>query len=266
MNVNVRNLSHTYANHSARVQALRNVSLNIRAGEFVALIGPSGCGKSTLLRILAGLLRPQTGDVSLAGRTPVQAAAAKQVGWLAQNPALLPWRTVRANVELAQRINPQHGRLALSPDELLTLVGLDDFAAAYPFALSGGMQQRAALARTLALGADLWLMDEPFAALDELTREGLATELLDIWARFRPTVLWVTHHIYEAARLADRVLVMSRRPGQICAEVVVSLPRPRDEATPEFQRVVRALRRGLESPRGERSRRKTGQHAKPPLR
>jgi len=242
MTVSVQSLNHIYPGRPNSLEAVRDINLEIEAGEFVALVGPSGCGKSTLLRILAGLAMPTRGSAQINGYSPLQAAAEKQIGWLAQNPALLPWRTVRANVALAQQINPQNSRTLMPPDALLEMVGLSDFSGAYPFALSGGMQQRVALARTLALGAKVWLMDEPFAALDELTREVLTRELLEIWRTLRPTVLWVTHHILEAARLADRVLVMTPRPGQISAEVRLDLPRPRDEETQEFIQIIAELR------------------------
>lgn len=245
MSITVQNLSHTFNTRSAPLQALREVNLYVDDGEFVALIGPSGCGKSTLLRLLASLLHPTEGRIDMDGLSPDQMAATKRIGWMAQNPALLPWRTVRANIALAQRINPQPDRVTHSPDELLALVDLSDFAEAYPFTLSGGMQQRVALARSLALGAEVWLMDEPFASLDELTREELTVEVLTLWHTFRPTVLWVTHHIHEAVRLADRVLVMSPRPGRIHAEVPIPLPRPRDDTASEFQHLVRVLRDAL---------------------
>jgi NitT/TauT family transport system ATP-binding protein len=248
MNVRLSSLSHTYTQRKGHsLLALREIDLEIRGGEFVALIGPSGCGKSTLLRILAGLLIPEQGLVSL-GDMPLQASIVrKQVAWMAQRPALLPWRTVSANVSLAQQINAQNGRPQLSLEELLELVQLEDFAHAYPFTLSGGMQQRAALARTLALGAATWLMDEPFTALDELTRESLTEEVLHLWQRFRPTVLWVTHSIQEAVRVADRVLVMTPRPGHIRATHVIPLSRPRDDTSAPFQDLVRAIRLDLAS-------------------
>jgi NitT/TauT family transport system ATP-binding protein len=166
---------------------------------------------------------------------------------MAQNPALLPWHTALANVAISQKINPRHHRseATLTPQELLNLVNLGDFKRAYPFTLSGGMQQRVVLARTLASGAAVWLMDEPFAALDELTREALALEVLALWQRFQTTVLWVTHSIQEAVRLADRVLVMSPRPGTILSQHQISLPRPRDDTSLEFQQHVRALREDL---------------------
>ncbi len=244
MQIEVVSLSHVYSQPKRTFQpAVQNINLHIDSGEFVALLGPSGCGKSTLLRILAGLLYPSAGVVFQDGKPPKEVLAAKQIGWLAQSPALLPWHTVRQNIALAQKINPQNGRLLLSPDELLGMIGLEEFGDAYPFTLSGGMQHRVALARTLALGARLWLMDEPFAALDELTRESLADELMSLWQRFRPTVVWVTHNIYEAVRLSDRVLVMTARPGRIHAEIPVSLPRPRNELEGEFSRLVSQVRR-----------------------
>jgi NitT/TauT family transport system ATP-binding protein len=246
MNVSISNLDHTYTQAKNRVlRALKDIQLEIQSGQFVALIGPSGCGKSTLLRILAGLVTASRGDIHLGNLIPSEATASKQVAWMAQNPALLPWQTVYGNVAMAQRINPKNSRTLMSPESLLKLVNLDDFSNAYPFTLSGGMQQRVVLARTLASGAAIWLMDEPFSALDELTREILALEVLDLWKRFRTTVLWVTHLINEAVRLADRVLVMSPRPGEICNQIQVMLPRPRDDTSAAFQQVVREVRENL---------------------
>jgi NitT/TauT family transport system ATP-binding protein len=246
MNVSISNLDHTYTQpKKSALHALKNINLEIQSGQFVALIGPSGCGKSTLLRILAGLVTASQGDIHLGNMTPSEATASKQVAWMAQNPALLPWHTVYANVAMAQRINPQNSRVLMSPEELLNLVKLNDFLKAYPFTLSGGMQQRVVLARTLASGAAIWLMDEPFSALDELTREALALEVLALWGRFRTTILWVTHLIQEAVRLADHVLVMSPRPGEMCAQIQVSLPRPRDDTSAAFQQLVREVRENL---------------------
>ena len=231
--------------------ALRGVDLVVQPGAFVSIVGPSGCGKSTLLRLAAGLLTPSAGEVLLGGRPPEHLRAQKQIGWMAQRPALLPWRTVRQNVLLPQQLAVSNEQLAISnspftihhsPEELLKLVGLAEFADAYPHTLSGGMQQRVALARTLAIGASLWLMDEPFAALDELTRELLGRELLTLWRQFQPTVLWVTHHLAEAVRLSDRIVLLSPRPGTVCGDIPVTLPHPRDDTAPAFQAVLRQAR------------------------
>jgi NitT/TauT family transport system ATP-binding protein len=247
MNVYVTSLTHYYAQRKADpLLAIEDIGFQIESGEFVVLIGPSGCGKSTLLRIMAGLIEPSQGSVHFDRLSPRQAKAEKLISWMAQKPALLPWRSVHANVALAQKINPKNDRLLMNPQELLSMVRLGDFAQANPYTLSGGMQQRVALARTLALGASLWLMDEPFTALDELTRESLTWEVLSLWQRFQPTILWVTHSIHDAVLLADRVLVMSSRPGRIIAQHEIPLSRPRDDTLPSFQAIIRALREDLE--------------------
>ncbi|MBN1991862.1 MAG: ABC transporter ATP-binding protein [Anaerolineae bacterium] len=238
----IQHVSQIFQEQSRRLVALQNINLNVRAGEFVSLVGPSGCGKSTLLRLVAGLHAPTSGQILLAGQPPAKLRARKQIGWMAQQSALLPWRTVLENVRLPLQVNGQTKPPPASPEELLQLVGLPDFAHAYPATLSGGMQQRVALARMLTIGASLWLMDEPFAALDELTRETLADELLAIWRQFRPTVFWVTHHLPEAVRLSNRVVILSARPGHIRGVITVNLPRPRDDTGPEFQAIVRQAR------------------------
>ncbi|WP_420642516.1 ABC transporter ATP-binding protein [Candidatus Leptofilum sp.] len=239
LDIRVGGLSHRFDD----THALQNINLHIQPGEFVSLIGVSGCGKSTLMRLIAGLQPPSQGEVWLDGQPPRVARAAKQIGWMAQQAALLPWRTVLENVQLAQKINPQQNAEVLpQPDALLKMVGLTEFATAYPLTLSGGMQQRAALVRTLATGAAVWLMDEPFAALDELTRELLAGELLQLWQQFRPTVLWITHNLHEAIRLSDRVVVLTPRPGTIAGEIAVPLPRPRNDTSAQFQDLLRQAR------------------------
>ncbi len=247
MNIALRGVAKTFDGRQAPLVALTPITLDVATGEFVCLIGPSGCGKSTLLRLIADQMPPTAGDIRLDDAPPAAARKAKHIAWMAQNPALLPWQTVLDNVRLPQRVNRtasnQNGQHAeLDPTDLLRTVGLADFAQAYPGTLSGGMQQRVALARALATGAQLWLMDEPFAALDELTRETLADEVLRLWQTFRPTVLWVTHNIAEAARLADRVVVLSARPGRILATVDIAQPRPRDETAPETAAVIRHMR------------------------
>lgn len=253
MRISVKNLSHSFfGQNGASLKVLNNISFTIQSREFVALIGPSGCGKSTLLKLLCGLLQPSKGEIRLGEMRVSSAISKKEIGWLAQNPALLPWKTVQENVSLAQKINPRSKHSIFSPRDLLELVGLGDFVDAYPHTLSGGMQQRVTLARTIALGANIWLMDEPFAALDELTRETLINEVLLLRQRFRPTTLWVSHHIYECVHLADRVLVMSSRPAQIIVDVEVGLQKPRDESHPEFQKIVKLLRETIKYPHAGR--------------
>ncbi len=235
-------LSKTFTDTTPPVAALANVTLEIAAGEFVCLIGPSGCGKSTLLRMIADQITPTQGTVRLNDAPPRVLRQIKAIAWLSQNPALLPWRTVLENCRVPLLINRKAQRPAPSPSDLLEMVGLTEFATAYPAHLSGGMQQRAALARALATGASLWLMDEPFAALDELTREQLTVEVLRLWRTFRPTVLWVTHSITESVRLADRIVVLTPRPGTIRAVVPVPWPRPRDDTSPRVVQLVKQVR------------------------
>lgn len=244
MELACRCLTHTYPGRPPR-PALAEVDFHVPSGQFCAVLGPSGCGKSTLLRLAAGLLSPSTGQVLLDGRAPAGPAAERRIAWLAQSPALLPWLNARANVALAGRFARPGQAAGLTPEEALARVGLADAAAVYPFQLSGGMQQRLALARLLRQQADVWLMDEPFAALDILTREHLAAELLALWQPRRPTVLWVTHHVSEALRLADRALVLSPRPGRVLLDLPIDLPRPRREADPAFQQAAARLRIAL---------------------
>ena len=222
--------------------ALTDVSLNVEPGSITVVVGASGSGKSTLLRVVGGLTEPSSGKVVMGGRTPRDLRTAKAVGWMAQRPALLPWHTVIDNISLAQSINHQPDRPVPSPADLLELIGLADSAHTFPNQLSGGMQQRVALARTLAIGAPLWLMDEPFSSLDELTRERLTRDLLDLWRSVRPTVVWVTHHIPEAVTLADQIAVLTPRPGRMAGLIGVDIPRPRDPTSPQFQEVVRDVR------------------------
>ncbi|MGO1317990.1 MAG: ABC transporter ATP-binding protein [Cellulomonadaceae bacterium] len=224
--VSVRQVSRVFSGGDREVVALDHVDLDIAAGEFVSLIGPSGCGKSTLLRLVADLDTPTEGTVEVFGRSARQARLAREYGVAFQQAGLLPWRTVRANVELPLAIagTGKAGRRERA-DHLLDMVGLSDFATHYPDQLSGGMQQRVAIARALAEEPSLLLMDEPFGALDEMTREHLQTQLLRICAQTRAAVVFVTHSIPEAVFLSDRVVVMSPRPGRIREIVPVRLDR-----------------------------------------
>jgi NitT/TauT family transport system ATP-binding protein len=221
------NLRLQFGANADRVVALESLTFGLRRGEFAAIVGPSGCGKSTFLRIIAGLLQPSAGQLCPVDEKKRQTGL---VSLMFQSPVLLPWRTVLGNVVLAADLagtprDPEAVReRALS---LLRLVGLTDFVDRYPFELSGGMQQRVALARALLLDPELMLLDEPFSALDALTREEMNFELQRLWLQSGATVLFVTHDIAEAITLSDRVLVMSARPGRIIAEVKVPLPRPR---------------------------------------
>ncbi len=244
MKIEISALSHTFFTPQPR-PALLNINLHIPSGQFVAIIGPSGCGKSTLLRLIASLLHPTSGSIRLDGKTPAEANAGRQVAWLAQSPALLPWLTVEGNIALARKLLATRLNHQISVQQALRRVGLEDAAQAYPFTLSGGMQQRLALARLLIQNAGLWLMDEPFAALDEITREQMAAMLLDLWQPAQPTVLWVTHNIYEALRLAERIIVLSSAPGQIVADFAVDLVHPRREDTLPFQELLREVRLAL---------------------
>jgi NitT/TauT family transport system ATP-binding protein len=227
------------------VTALTDVSLEVPMGEFVAIVGPSGCGKSTLLKLVAGLLGPSTGDVRLHGE-PVQGPR-HDIGYVFQRAALLEWRSARRNILLQAEMRRMPGAVARNrADELIAMTGLDGFEDAYPHELSGGMQQRVALCRALLHEPPVLLMDEPFGALDALTREQMNMELNRIWRETGTTVLLVTHSISEACYLADRVVVMSPRPGTITEIIEVGLPAERDYTEtmgrPEFREATSHIR------------------------
>jgi len=214
--------------------ALSNISLDIQRGEFVSLIGPSGCGKSTLLRLIGDLTEPTGGTVQVNGKPAGQARLDRDYGMVFQSPTLFDWRTVEENVRLPLELfGYDNAAKAERTGEMLELVRLTDFARHRPYQLSGGMQQRVAIARALAFSPSLLLMDEPFGALDEMTRERMNSEVLSIWARTGITVIFVTHSIPEAVFLSSRVAVMSARPGRITRVVDVELPRPRGLETRE---------------------------------
>jgi NitT/TauT family transport system ATP-binding protein len=248
--ISVSGLGKTYRTRDGRdIEALTDAAFEIDEGELVTVVGPSGCGKSTLLKILAGILRRTAGEVRLRGR-PVDGPS-RDVGVVFQAPVLLPWRTVLQNVMLPVEIQGRdRERYAARARHYLHLVGLDGFEGKYPNELSGGMQQRVGISRALVHEPALLLMDEPFGALDAMTREAMNLELLRIWGESRKTVLLVTHSIPEAVFLADRVIVMTPRPGRISEIITVDLPRPRRLElinSEPFGRYVAAIRRHFQS-------------------
>ncbi len=243
----VRNVSMTFHLPGGPLAALTNIDLTLQPGQFGAIIGPSGCGKSTLLRLIADILEPTGGTIAIGGEPPDVARRRHQIGFVFQAPTLLPWRTVRDNIRLPLDVaGATHA--ALSPDELIRLVGLSGFEQARPAQLSGGMQQRVAIARALLLKPGVLLLDEPFGALDEITRQRMNAELLRIWRETHTTAVLVTHALAEAVFMADQVIVMSPRPGRIVTVVAVDLPRPRVPAIMKdtaFYRIVNTVRDAL---------------------
>ncbi len=245
--VTLKGVSKWFIGRKDQIQALSGLDLEVAVGEFVSVIGPSGCGKSTLLRVIGGLVPYESGTVDVIGTTPAHARRTKQLGFTPQTPALLPWRTVRRNVQFLRELNSRRAvGESLSESEavaLLETVGLGDFLDSYPNELSGGMQQRVSLVRGFVLGSPVMLMDEPFSALDEITRNEMRYLLLDLWARTSKTVVFVTHSIPEAVILADRVLVMAPRPGRVVWIESIELPRPRDMSIEDDPRYLEHVRR-----------------------
>ena len=239
--IEIDNVSLEYVTDSQSVLALKEASINIEQSEFCSLIGPSGCGKSTLLNILAGFLTPTQGEVRIAGRA-IQGYGSDR-GIVFQDFAqLFPWRTALENVAFGLEMKGvDKATREEKAKEYLSLVKLDGFIHSYPHHLSGGMQQRVAIARALAYDPEVLLMDEPFAALDAMTRENMQIQLAEIWAKTKKTIIYVTHNVAEAVYLADKVVVMSPHPGQIREIVVNDLARPRDALSPEFVDIQRHL-------------------------
>lgn len=247
----MKNIGMTYqTSTNTDVTALTNVTMNIHKGEFVSLLGPSGCGKTTLLRIIADLLVPTTGEITVGGKTPKDARLKRKYGIVFQGAVLYDWRTVKKNIMLPLEIMHLPKRdCEERAEKMLELVGLKDFAKHYPRQLSGGMQQRVGIARALAIQPEILLMDEPFSALDEFTREKLHEDLLRIWRKTNKTIVFVTHNIQESVFLSDRVCVLSPHPGRISALIDIDLPRPRTmemKSTLEFTEYVAKIRSSFE--------------------
>jgi len=231
------------------IQALAGVSLTVQRSDFVSLIGPSGCGKTTMLRAIADLVTPSAGSLAINGQTPTEARRARAYGYVFQAPALFPWRTVARNVTLPlELMNVPRAERTARAAEYLGLVGLAEFGRKFPWQLSGGMQQRVSIARALSFRPNLLLMDEPFGALDEITRDGLNLHLNALWRRTGMTVVFVTHSIPEAVFLSTRIVVMSARPGRVIEEIPCALPAERAleiRDSPEFNAIAHRVRQAL---------------------
>jgi NitT/TauT family transport system ATP-binding protein len=253
--IEARGLDLTFQTNDGPVHALKDVNLTINKGEFVSFIGPSGCGKTTLLRVIAALEQPTAGTITVNGMSPDEARRARAYGYVFQAAGLYPWRTIAGNVKLPLEImgysrSDQEERVR----KVLELVDLSGFEKKFPWQLSGGMQQRASIARALAFDADILLMDEPFGALDEIVRDHLNEQLLALWARTEKTIGFVTHSIPEAVYLSTKIVVMSPRPGRITDVIDSPLPkeRPLDiRDSPEFIAIAHRVREGLRSGHGE---------------
>ncbi len=245
----ISSVSKNFTAKTGTVCALADVTLSLARGELGAIVGPSGCGKSTLLRLIADIMSPSSGGITIGGEAPAKARLRHQIGFVFQQPTLLPWRSVRDNIRLPRAIaGGAPASDAPDADELIKLVQLEGFADMLPAQLSGGMQQRVAIARALILQPSLLLLDEPFGALDEITRQHMNLELLRIWASSHTTALLVTHSIAESVFMADRVYVMSDRPGTILDVITIDLPRPRDVSLMReqaFFRLVNQVRDAL---------------------
>ncbi len=244
--IEIKNLTKRWKKGDVNLTAIKNLNLKINDGELVSIIGPSGCGKTTLLKIITGLLTPTEGEVIIDTETNKRKAV-KKLSIVFQNPVLLPWRNVIENVQLPNELNNME--LNNNVQEKINLVRLKGFEKHFPNELSGGMQQRVAIARALVLNPSLLLMDEPFGSLDEINRNNLNIELLKIWKKLKPTIIFVTHSISEAVFLSDRVIVLSQRPAKIKEVVEIKLPRERNlelKESSEFQEYVKCIREKID--------------------
>jgi NitT/TauT family transport system ATP-binding protein len=248
VDISLHGVTKRFALGARSVTAIETLSLDFRSGGFYALIGPSGCGKSTVLRLIADIMPPDAGVIAIGGHRPSEARLRHEIGFVFQQASLLPWRSVLDNIRLPLEIAGNRAGSMPSPEALIKLVGLDGFENARPAQLSGGMQQRVAIARALALRPKVLLLDEPFGALDEITRQRLNMELLRIWSETGTTAVLVTHTISEAVFMADEVHVLAAKPGRLAATIRIDLPRPRTLAlmqTAGFNRLENAVRAAL---------------------
>ena len=250
--IKIENLTMKYPNRNGGepITALKNVNLEIKRGEFISLLGPSGCGKTTLLRLIADLLQSTEGKITVRGESPRDIRLKKKYGIVFQNPVLYEWRTIRRNICMPMELmGMKKSDRTKQVTKMLDLVGLQQFGKRYPYELSGGMQQRVGIARALAIDPEILLMDEPFSALDEFTREKLHIDLLEIWSKTNKTVIFVTHNISEAVFLSDRVVVLSPHPGRVSAVIDINLPRPRNmesKQSTEFYDYIAKIRNSFE--------------------
>ena len=247
--IDINNLYLTFETQTEPVHALSDINLKVEPGDFVSLIGPSGCGKTTLLRVIADLEKPTSGSITIEGKSAQQARLDRSYGYVFQTPALLPWRNIESNIHLPLEMSgySRSEQKNLS-DQYLSLVSLSGFEKKYPWQLSGGMQQRVSIARALSFNPDMLLMDEPFGALDEITRDRLNEELLRLWEKTKKTVVFVTHSIPEAVFLSSKIVVMSARPGKIINVIETNFPKDRTldiRETTEFLEASQLVREGL---------------------
>ena len=249
--ISVKDVDLIFETNDGPVQALRNVSLEVEKGDFVSFIGPSGCGKTTLLRAIAALEIPTKGNLTVNGKSPDSARIDREYGYVFQAAGLYPWRTVEGNIKVPLEImGYSKTEIKERIQKVIELVELKDFEKKFPWQLSGGMQQRASIARALAFDANILLMDEPFGALDEIVRDRLNSELLDLWRQTKKTICFVTHSIPEAVFLSTKIVVMSPRPGRITDTIQSTLPSKRDlniRDSQEFIKIAQRVREGLKS-------------------
>jgi NitT/TauT family transport system ATP-binding protein len=242
----LQNVCMDFETRAGPLRALANINLTVNDGEFVTIIGPSGCGKSTILRLVAGLVLPTEGHIKIGDQTATQARLARRFGFVFQSSVMLPWRTAMQNLTLPlEIIGLKENDIPIPPTRLLEIVGLANAGALYPRQLSGGMRQRVAIARALSFNPPILLMDEPFGALDALTRDRLQALTVDIWERSHKTVLFVTHDVYEAVYLSDRIVILSPSPGTVQEIVNIELPRPRSDSTKEHVEYIQTAQRIL---------------------